>query len=431
MANRFTGTLLGDDGKKLEGVNVALKSGTISQTTKTDKEGFFNITTPNEIDPKKTTITFSKNGFTLYKITNPQPTGAYIPSKPKIDPIYGGILDLKNSFDLGKYLISSLNPKEQEALYWELFNVIEFLKLNKENSNIVIVASESTITNYDREEFLEDGVTINPNWAGPTGTRNTSPLPSKSLSDKRYNSLKIYTENFFKDNGIVIPKIEPDIRVGSASPSDQYIRLEVRLVQVNCKPKSVDFGEKQEGDLILIKPPGATKITLNALIFPDRFGINGKYVDYYTQAPNTLGSVTSWEFIVYLSLYGTSLLNDDTIIKKEFNTSDLKKILLEDIKVNKDVKPQLVEFIKKSGKVGFDDPNLANLNNQLIIDLAIQNSVGAKSPVVYGFPVKRENTVILLNNIGVNISFRLNQRKGVVAGDSVYEFNICDNRIIQ
>ena len=111
----------------------------------------------------------------------------------------------------------------------------------------------------------------------------------------------------------------------------------------------MDFGEKQEGDLILIKPPGATKITLNALIFPDRFGINGKYVDYYTQAPNTLGSVTSWEFIVYLSLYGTSLLNDDTIIKKEFNTSDLKKILLEDIKVNKDVKPQFVEFIKKSG----------------------------------------------------------------------------------
>jgi len=431
MANRFTGTLLGDDGKKLDGVNVVLKSGTVSQTTKTDKEGFFNITTPDNIDPKNTTITFSKNSYTLYKITNPQPTGAYIPSTPKIDPIYGGILDLKNSFDLGKYLISSLKPQEQEILYWELFNINEFLKENPGNYSIVIVASESTITNYDREEFLEDGVTPNPNWAGPPGTIKTKSLPSKALSDKRYASLKKYIEDFFINNGTPVPTLESDIKVGSNSPSDQYIRLEVRLAQVNCKTKSVNFGDKNQGDLILIKPPGATKITLDAFQFPDRFGINGKYNDYYTQTVDTLGSTISWEFIVYLSVYGMSLLNDNTIIKKEYTLDVLKSSLLQDLKTETGIKIQLVEFIKKSGKVGSSDPNLINRDDKLIVDLAIQNSIGSRAPVAYGLPIKRENTVIPLDNVGTNESFVLNQRKGVITGESIYSFNICNNQTTQ
>ena len=52
-------------------------------------------------------------------------------------------------FNTGKYLITSLNPKIQEQLYWELFNVLEFIKENPDNYNITIEASESTITNYD------------------------------------------------------------------------------------------------------------------------------------------------------------------------------------------------------------------------------------------------------------------------------------------
>jgi hypothetical protein len=425
MPNRFSGKLLDENGKAIDGVKIILKSGTLTQETLTDKIGVFNITTPSDINPSDTTLTFSKSGLTLYKIKNPQPTGAYTPSKPQIDPIYGGLLNLKGGFAAGKYLITSLSSNIQEQLYWELFNVLGFIKENQDNYNIVIVASESTITNYDREEFLEDG-SLNPNWAGPTGTFKTPALPSKTLSDKRYQSLKKYIENFFKENGSQIPTIKSNILVGGDKESDQYIRLEAQLTTVNCKTKEVK--EKIQGDRTLIKPQGATKITLNAFQFPDRFGINGKYNNYYTQSPDTKGSVTSWEFIIYLSLYNTALLNDNTIIQKQFNTDELKKILLTDISVNENIKVQLIEFIKKSGKTGSTDPNLADQSNSLIIDLAIQNSIGSRNPIAYGFPIKRENTVISLTNVGVNQSFILNQRSGIIAGDSVYSFNICDNR---
>ena len=424
MANRFSGKLVGEDGKVLDGVKIVLTSGTITQQTLTDKTGTFNIITPSDIDPKNTTLTFSKSNLTLYKIKNPQPTGAYVPSKSQINPIIGGRLNLKGGFEAGKYLITSLNPKIQEQLYWELFNVLKFIEDNPNNYNITIVASESTITNYDREEFLEDGVTPNPNWAGPTGTFNTPALFPKALSDKRYQSLKKYIENFFKENGSQTPTIKSNILVGGAEESDQYVRLEVQLETVDCKTRTIQ--EKIQGDKTLFKPQGATKITLDAFQYPDRFGINGKYVDYYTQNPNTKGSVMSWEFIVYLSLYGTALLNDNTIVQKQFSTEELKKMLLIDVVLNNDIKLQLIEFINK--RLPIRDPDLANRSNSLIIDLAIQYSVGARNPIIYGFPIKRENTVISLTNIGVNQSFILNQRSGVINEDSIYSFNICDNR---
>lgn len=429
MPNRFSGKLLGDSGNALEGVKVALKSGTFSQDTITDKEGVFNINAPDSVNPKDTTITFTKDKFTLYKIKNPQPTGAYTPSQPQIDPLYGGLLNLKGGFVGGKYLISSLNPTIQEQLYWELFNVNEFAKENPGIYQITIVASESTIPNYDREEFLEDGVTPNPNWAGPSGTFDPKgKLNSKVLSEKRYNSLKTYIENFFEENGSPIPKIESKILVGGNKESDQYVRLEAQLTQVNCKSRKIKEEGPMQGERTLIKPPGATKITLDAFQFPDRFGINGKYLDYYTQNPNTSGDVTSWEFIVYLSLFGTSLLNDDTITRKEFNPTTLKTQLLADILINGNIKDELIAFIRKSGGVGSTDSKLEDQPNETIVTLAIQNSVGVRSPVIYGYPIKRENTVISLTNIGTNQSFILNQRKGVIQAPSVYSFNICDNR---
>jgi hypothetical protein len=427
MPNRFSGKLLGDSGKALEGVKVALKSGTFSQDTITDKEGVFNINAPDSVNPKDTTITFTKDKFTLYKIKNPQPTGAYTPSQPQIDPFYGGLLNLKGGFVGGKYLISSLNSKIQEQLYWELFNVNEFVTENSGLYQITIVASESTIPNYDREEFLEDGVTPNPNWAGPSGTFDPKgKLNPKVLSEKRYNSLKTYIENFFKENGSPIPKIESRILIGGDKESDQYVRLEAQLTQVNCATRQIKEEGPKQGERTLIKPPGATKITLDAFVAPDRFGINGKYLSYYTQNPNAPGNIISWEFIIYLSLFGTSLLNDNTIVRKTFNTEELKKILLVDIESITPIRNQLIIFI--DSKLPVKDPGLAGQSNSLIVDLALQYSVGAKNPIAYGFPIKREDTVISLTNIGVNESFILNQRKGVVEGPSVYSFNICDNR---
>jgi hypothetical protein len=94
--------------------------------------------------------------------------------------------------------------------------------------------------------------------------------------------------------------------------------------------------------------------------------------------------------------------------------------------INENIKLELIAFIKKSGGVGSGDSNLTAQSNRTIIDLAVQNSVGVRSPIIYGYPIKRENTVISLANVGE--SFTLNQRKGVIAAPSIYSFNICDNR---
>jgi hypothetical protein len=131
MPNRFSGKLLDANGKAIDGVKIVLKSGTLTQKTLTDKTGTFNITTPSDINSSDTTLTFSKNGLTLYKIKNPQPTGTYTPSEPIIDSINGGELNLKGGFAVGKYLITSLSSNIQEQLYWELFNVLGFTPFTK------------------------------------------------------------------------------------------------------------------------------------------------------------------------------------------------------------------------------------------------------------------------------------------------------------
>jgi hypothetical protein len=434
---RFTGQIVDENGKNLEGVTVTLSWGVINKKTTTNKNGYYNIILPNIIDSTKTSLTYTKEGRTLKNIKNPQPTSTYTPSgEPQIDDFYGGKLNLNNSFDSGKYLISSLKVQDRDILDFELYHLKEFIKSNPGNYNIFIKASESKVPNNDREEFLEDG-SPNPNWAGPEGEfRSEGKLESKILSQKRFNSLKKYIEEAFKEEGIPAPIIKSEVIISGPDYNSgdkkedfkqyQYSTLNANLLQVNCKTREVNRGKKFEGDKILYKPPGATKITLDAFQFPDRFGINGKYLDYYTQSPNTIGSVTSWEFIVYLSLFGTSLLNDDTITRKEFNPTVLKAQLLVDMLLNENIKLELLAFIKKSGGVGSTDAKLADQSNQTIIDLAIQNSVGVRSPVIYGYPIKRENTVIPLTNTGE--SFALNQRKGVIEAPSIYSFNICDNR---
>lgn len=72
MIGIFTGTLLKDDGNYLEGVDVVVKSINLSEKTKTNKNGIFNILLKNINLDSDITITFSKNGYNLYQIKNPQ-----------------------------------------------------------------------------------------------------------------------------------------------------------------------------------------------------------------------------------------------------------------------------------------------------------------------------------------------------------------------
>jgi hypothetical protein len=461
MAQRFTGTIYTSGGKKLDGAKVVLKSGSFSQGTTTDKNGTFNILTPNDIAPSGSIITISKENYILYSISNPQPTGAYFPPRTQIDPTYGGIINLSNTFEAGKYLISSLNPKDQERLYWELFNIQEFVKANSNNYELVIVASESQVPNYDREEFLENG-DINTNWAGPsnTNTFKTPELIAKKLSEKRSNSLKTYINNFFKENELSFPNITSDVRVGDLVYNqgddiknfipDQYVRLEARLAVVNCAPQTKS-DIKRSIDLTLIKPPGATRVILDAKEFPDRFGVNvgnknksGEVIKanpYYSLNPSVPGGVEAWGFITYLSLLLFNkyiLKNDKDLIKTKVTPSQIRTIMeSNDIKgISTLIKEQLEGFIYL-----FE----ANLQGETTAS-AIKSSIGSipealdwiffKGPSfnrnfdttdMYIIQIKKEYSIIRLDDIGVNQSFILNSTAGNVVRQSIFDFKICND----
>jgi hypothetical protein len=459
MAQRFTGTIYTSGGKKLDGARVVLKSGSFSQGTTTDKNGTFNILTPNDIASSGSIITVSKENYILYSISNPQPTGLYSPPRTLINPIYGGLINLSNTFEAGKYLISSLNPKDQERLYWELFNIQEFVKNNQgpildtigtsrtSNYEIVIVASESQVPNYDREEFLENG-DINTNWAGPpnTNTFKTPELIAKTLSEKRSNSLKTYINNFFKENGLTPPNITSDIRVGDLVYKegddiknfipDQYVRLEARLITATCEYTEISENLKSV-DLTLIKPPNSTTITINAKEFPDRFGINKKLNNYYT-INSSVSFIDAWGFIVYLKLLLFDqyiLKNDNDLIKTKVDIKKVQEIFNRlSIEDSADIKGQLLGFIniwesRKKGKTKanenqkiLENDTIEEILNYLLFDLENFDTTD-----MYIILIKRENTVIKLDNIGNNESFILNASAGNIVEQSVFEFKICNN----
>jgi hypothetical protein len=459
---RFTGQIVDGNGKNLEGAKVTLNGENITKKTTTNKNGYYTIIVPNDIDSTKTTLTYSKEGLTLKTIKNPQPTSTFIPPlQSQIDDFYGGKLNLNNSFTSGKYLITSLTEQDINNLDFELFHLKEFIKTNPKNYNIYIVASESRIPNYDREEFLEDG-SPNDKWAGPEGEfRSEGKLQSKELSIKRFNSLKKYIEDSFKEEGLDIPTISSKYLIGTeeynpptlksnATPEeikeherklveyknkfvkDQYVNLNVTLVQASCKTRSVDLGDKKSTDTLLLKPPLATKITLDAFAVPDRFGINGKFQDYYTQNPSAPGNLLTWEFIVYLSIYGTPLINDDTIKKTLVLKSDVRKSLQTDLDSDVPrVKVEITQFIYNRIASRFGDSG-ANTwastinrksNSEILDDLFTYVDANVVD-YTFKYPVKRENTVFSLNEISE--SFTLNQRKGAIISPSVYSFNMCD-----
>jgi len=440
---RFTGQIFDENGKNLEGATVTLNGGDITKKTTTNKNGYYTIIVPNNVDPTKTTLTYSKSGLTLKTIKNPQPTSTFTPSQEsQIDDLYGGRLNLNNSFTSGKYLITSLTDQDRNNLDFELFHLKEFIKSNPGNYSITIKASESKVPNYDREEFLEDG-SPNPNWAGPEGEfRPEGRIEAKILSNKRFNSLKKYIEDSFKEEGLDTPIVKSEIIVSGPDydptiPKEkykqyQYVNLNASLVQANCKTRIIDAGDKISGDKLLYKPPKATKITLDAFEVPDRFGINNKWQDYYTQSISATGNLLTWEFIVYLSIYGTSLINDDTIKKTPVLKSDVRKSLQTDLDNNiPRVKVEIVQFIynrisSRFGKKGADEwrNTVSRKSNDELINNLFEYVDTNVIDYTFKYPIKRENTVLSLNE--VSESFILNQRKGAIISPSVYSFNMCD-----
>lgn len=444
MSQIYSGTLITNEGSKLIDVKVIIKAeGKILGEAITNNEGKFNIILPTDSPPANTTITFSRNGFTLYTLKNVQPTSKFIDSFSDINPLFGGKLDLKGQFAGGKYFITSLPQTTQDRLFWETYNIVEFVKKNPQNYTIKIIASESTITNYDREEFLEDGTTPNPKWSGPLGVR-TSPLPTKALSEKRFNSLKKYVENFFTSYGVKLETpIKADIRVGGDTESSQFVQLSVSLTQATCSDIDLNFGQVKKNDLTILKPLNAKTLTVNPLELPDRFGINNKYNNYFSQAPGTPGSSITWGYIAYLSLYGDRKkfkdLKDGSfydlplqlISKKEVRQALETDLKIEVKNIGSAIKGNIVAFLQSFQKteeqkllfVKYNKDDKGLLNEKLL-DLLFEYADADVFQYTSIAPIKQEFTTFLIADKGEE--FVLNQIQGVVTGNSLFKINLCD-----
>lgn len=446
MPQIYSGTLVTNDGNILKEVKIILKSeGKILAETTTDKNGKFNISLATDAPPANTTITFSKNGFTLYTLKNVQPTNTFIDSFSDINPFFGGELNLKGQFAGGKYLITSLPQSTQDKLFWETYSIAEFIKKNPDNYVIKIEASESTIPNYDREEFLENGNT-NPNWAGPNKEpRIEGKLEPKVLSDKRFNSLKKYIEDFFISYGVELKTpIKKDTKIGDNTENSQFVKLKVTLKSATCKDIDLNFGAARKNDITIPKPPGAKTISLNALLLPDRFGKGEEYNNYYSQAPGSQGSAISWGFMAYLTIY-----NDRDKFKNLNNKSyyDLPLQLIEKSKVKEALKIDLanpnislplrltiVLFLKskvrsEAEKNSFDKylKDEKGLLNDNLIDLLFENYVDVNIQTYTRIaPIKQELTTFSLTNIGDQSLFTIQQIPGVLSDNSQFKVNICN-----
>jgi hypothetical protein len=449
MPQTYSGTLITNDGNKLGDVKIILKSkGEILAETTTDRNGKFNIVLATDAPPANTTITFSKNSFTLYTLKNVQPTSMFIDSFSDINPIFGGVLDLKGQFAGGKYLITSLPQSTQDRLFWETYNIAEFIKKNPDNYLIEIEASESTIPNYDREEFLEND-DPNPKWAGPNKEpRAEGKLGLTVLSQKRFDSLRKYIENYLEVYSVKLDSknpIQKTLKVGDNTENSQYVKLKVTLKSATCRDVDLNFGAARKNDITIPKPPGAKKVTLNALLLPDRFGINQEYTNYYSQAPSSQGSAISWGFMAYLTIY-----NDRDKFKNLNNKSyyDLPLQLIEKNKVKEALKTDLanpdislylrvtiVLFLKSRvrseaekslfDKYLRDDRGLLNDN---LINLLFENYVDANVQTYTRIaPVKQELTTFSLTDIGNQTLFTIQQIPGVLSDNSQFKVNICNN----
>lgn len=478
MANLYTGKLVGNDGKALPDTKITLKSGNFTQSYTTDKNGNFKIIAPDSIDTQNTTLTFSKDKYTLYSIKNPQLTGTFDIIDSEINPLTGGRLKLQGQYDSGKYLFSSLPLSKQEKLSWELYNAVLFISTYPGNHNVIITASESQVPNYDREEFLEDGVTLNTKWAGPDGERRPEgKLGSGKLSELRALNLKKYVEGIFTSYGKPIPTtsgsltITTKTKIGetaftSGSRADdpkylaeQYVEIQVAFKQPPCVPIIIEEDEGGFGKTKTIqKPPGSKTITIDAFQYPDRFGIDNNLLRYYIQNPETKGSIESWRFIVYLSNYpsGGTPKEDPTLEEPELIlVEDLKKILLEDYKLKKTtvipedkatgtperivekthphimaIQEQLRTFVERRQKAynnEFDRVSDVDILNYILGGTDSKNryidSIIRAGEYTYLFPLKRENITL---NLPDKEMFDLNQKVGSITNNSVYSINMCN-----
>jgi hypothetical protein len=463
--NKYTGVVRSDTGAPLEGVEVKIRytdsSGqSFLKTIKTGKDGAWSASIPNGIDLSTVTITYVKSGSTSITIKNPKVSDTFQFPPPTINPFRGGTFSLQGSYDSGKYLVSSLSPYDQGLLDYNLAGALQFINNYKDTGKaaIVIKASESQINNYDREPSASNG-TANSNFEAS--------LAQKKLSEYRANNLETYINQYFKDNGQPTPNIQKSLEVnGPPQPSPfpergtpqyqevlnkykefQYVNISALFTGPPCI--DIPFTGSQAGSVNFTKPAGATKITINALLYPDRFGFSSTgpnsliYTDTYYQNSTSIGNLISWGFIIFLrersNPSGVPGARKYTLlIDGDAPKGNLRQSLIDDWFLQEDGtktnRPGPVAFQIIQYNRNYSDSQGINLtyrsedfNSHIDFCFNSRITVEGTSNKVYGYEITRGELVYDLRSVNDNNPFIIGFISGNISGggNSLWTYRLC------
>jgi hypothetical protein len=386
MPTVFSGTVLDQKGTPILQAKIQITQGDVVyqgtgldpkiRGSYTNDKGEFRIQIDEAVDPKKVTLTVTKDGREIRSITNPNPTSTITAATLQISAQEGGELSLKGKYKGGEYYYESLGGKgiigdpirdEFDANMKELEGLIKNCTEKNIPLELIVTGSESQIPNTDNEPFLPDGKTKNPNYNKPI-------TEDKGLAKKRVEYLnKRVTKDLFKlENGKWVNLYNPTISYQINGPSYpgnadytqyQYVSVSARPLKCLCLTTYVSPTVAGELKNIPYIAPNAKYISFIAFQIPDRFGFNNYLEPYYIYLDNLHKDETgvkSWSIFIYMYLYlsnnkSTAFLDVTTPgLKLNYTVLENKKRYIEgggtDATVNEYNKNSLLYYTEKLKK---------------------------------------------------------------------------------
>lgn len=297
MPNQFTGIVRDQNSSPIVGADVILYISNIEiSKTQTNDKGEFLIIIDDPVESSECKLIITQENKELRSIDNPLPTGNLITvADLKIRNQEGGNYQIKNSYKGGEYYFSSLgkNRSDPDLVQDEFnLNLKELSLLIKKcidkgiNISIDITGSESKIPNTDNEDFLEDGITNNP--------QKGSSLPEKELAIRRVKYLdKHFTETIIPSSlpsvlneynklvkkEFIISGPEPG-KKGVDYTNYQYVSIKATPERALCEPVLVT-GFVGDSYPVNYVTPDAKYCYFEPYSIADRPGFNGYYEPYY------------------------------------------------------------------------------------------------------------------------------------------------------
>jgi hypothetical protein len=352
MPNVFSGTVLDQKGNPILQARIQITQGDVVyegtgsdpkiRGSYTNEKGEFRIQIDEPIDPKKVTLTVTKDGREIRSITNPGATSKITAATLQISAQEGGELSLKGKYKGGEYYFESLGGKgtngdlirdEFDANMKELEGLIKNCREKNIALELIITGSESQIPNTDNEPLLPDGKTKNPNYNKPL-------TEEKELAKRRveYLNKRITKDLFTSENGRWANYYNPTISLqvnGPVYPGNadytqyQYVSVSAKPAKCLCittyiTPTAASAGEIKSIPYI---PSNAKYISFVAFGIPDRFGFNNYLLPYYIfhkMLPQNVPAEdwrNPWSILIYMFLY---LSNNKSTAFLDVTTPGLK-----------------------------------------------------------------------------------------------------------